>query len=60
MGGVRVSEETHSSLVGYAKELSSIGKTSREETKGEEGDQPEVDVLNLIQMIVSTVDYQFA
>ena len=60
MGGVRVSEETHRSLVGYAKELSSIGMASSAETKGEEGDQQEVDVLNLIQMIVSTVDYQFA
>ena len=55
MGGVRVSEETHRSLVEYAKQLNTIGKSS-----GNEGDQPEVDVLDLLQMIVSTVDYQFA
>ena len=55
MGGVRVSEETHRSLVEYAKELNTIAKGS-----GNEGDQQEVDVSNLLQMIVSTVDYQFA
>ena len=55
MGGIRVSEETHRSLVEYAKELNAIGKGS-----GTEGDQQEVDVSNLLQMIVSTVDYQFA
>ena len=55
MGGVRVSEETHRSLVEYAEELNAVGKIS-----GSEGDQPDVDVLDLLQMIVSTVDYQFA
>ena len=55
MGGVRVSDETHRSLVEYAKELNAFGK----DTAGE-GDQDQVDVLDLLQMIVSTVDYQFA
>jgi len=55
MGGVRVSDETHRSLVEYAKELNKFGK----DTAGE-GDQDQVDVLDLLQMIVSTVDYQFA
>ena len=55
MGGVRVSEETHRSLVEYAKELNAICQGS-----GSEGDQQKVDVLDLLQMIVSTVDYQFA
>ncbi len=55
MGGVRVSDETHRSLVEYAKELNTFGK----DTAGE-GDQDQVDVLDLLQMIVSTVDYQFA
>ena len=58
MGGVRVSVETRNSLVGYAKELNTmdtrVGESSRE------ADQQQVDVLNLLQMIVSTVDYQFA
>ena len=55
MGGVRVSEDTHRSLVEYVQELKAIGKDS-----DSEGDQKEEDVLNLLQMIVSTVDYQFA
>ena len=55
MGGVRVSEETHRSLVEYVKELNNIGKIT-----GSEGDQQDVDVVDLLQMIVSTVDYQFA
>jgi len=55
MGGVRVSEETHRSLVEYVVDLKALGKGS-----GSEGNQPEVDVLDLLQMIVSTVDYQFA
>ena len=55
MGGVRVSDETHRSLVEYVKELNKFGK----DTAGE-GDQDQVDVLDLLQMIVSTVDYQFA
>ena len=38
-----------------ARELDTIGKASKTE-----GGQQEVDVLNLLQMIVSTVDYQFA
>ena len=55
MGGVRVSEETHRSLVKYISELDAIGQES-----GSEVDEQESDVLNLLQMIVSTVDYQFA
>ena len=55
MGGVRVSEETHRSLVEYTKDL----ETMDNDPNGE-GDQREADVLNLLQMIVSTVDYQFA
>jgi len=55
MGGVRVSEETHRSLMEYTKDL----ETMDNDPNGE-GDQREADVLNLLQMIVSTVDYQFA
>jgi hypothetical protein len=58
MGGVRVSAETRNSLVGYAKELNSIDSPVGESSDGT--DQQQVDVLNLLQMIVSTVDYQFA
>ena len=47
--------ETHSLLVAYAKELS----TMRGSATGD-GEEQEVGVLNLLQMIVSTVDYQFA
>ncbi len=59
MGGIRVSVETHRSLVEYAKELNTMGAGSSRDSENE-GDQQEVDVLNLLQMIVSTVDYQFA
>ena len=55
MGGVRVSGETHESLVEYAKEL----KTMRVGT-GTEGVEKDVNVLDLLQMVVATVDYQFA
>jgi uncharacterized protein (DUF1800 family) len=55
MGGVRVSDDTHRSLVDYARQLKVMGDTR----KGD-NDQEPVDVLNLLQMIVSTVDYQFA
>ena len=55
MGGVKVSDETHRSLVEYVDELKALGKGP-----GSEGNQQDVDVLNLLQMIVSTVDYQFA
>jgi len=58
MGGVRVSAETRNSLVGYAKELNSMDSPVGESSNG--ADQQQVDVLNLLQMIVSTVDYQFA
>ena len=55
MGGVRVSDETHHSLVEYAKKLKTMGKGA-----GAEGDEKAVDVRDLLQMIVATVDYQFA
>ena len=55
MGGVRVSDETRHSLVKYAKELKTMGKRA-----GTEGDEKGVGVLELLQMVVSTVDYQFA
>ena len=55
MGGVRVSDETHAGLVAYTEELKTMSKEA-----GAEGDEKEVNVLDLIQMVVSTVDYQFA
>jgi uncharacterized protein (DUF1800 family) len=55
MGGVRVSEETRHSLVEYAKKLKSMRKGSGAEDTGKV-----VDIRDLLQMIVSTVDYQFA
>ena len=55
MGGVRVSDETHAGLVAYTEELKTMSKGA-----GAEGDEKEVNVLDLIQMVVSTVDYQFA
>ena len=58
MGGVRVSDETRHSLVEYTKELNTMSKGAG--TEGEEKDEKGVDVVDLLQMIVSTVDYQFA
>ena len=55
MGGVRVSDETRHSLVEYAKELNTMSKGA-----GAEDDEKGVDVLDLLQMVVSTLDYQFA
>ena len=55
MGGVRVSDKTHHSLVEYAKELKTLSKGA-----GAAGDEKRVNVLDLLQMVVSTVDYQFA
>ena len=60
MGGVRVSEETHHSLVEYAKELKFMNQGAGGEGSGTEDDEKEVNVLDLLQMVVSTVDYQFA
>ena len=51
MGGIRVSGETHDSLVEFTKELKTM--------EGAEGEEKEVDVLNLLQIVVSTVDSQF-
>ena len=49
LGGISVSEQTYASLIDYAGELRDI--------KDEGG---EVGAHNLLQMIASTVDYQFA
>ena len=51
MGGLRVSDETRRLLVEYARDLNAVRL---------ENEENQVDVLNLLQMIVSTVDYQFA
>ena len=50
LGGIKVSEQTHDSLVAYAKELGSIDSGDGEDSVG---------VHNLLQMTASTVDYQF-
>ena len=47
MGGLKVSETTYNSLVSYTKELKAV----TDDTVG---------VHNILQMLVSTVDYQFA
>ena len=51
LGGVTVSESTYDGLVAYATDLA--------RAKSEE-DAESVGVHNLLQMIASTVDYQFA
>ena len=51
MGGLRVSKDTYDSLVAYTRELNDITQ---------ENDAEKVGVHNLLQMIASTVDYQFA
>ena len=51
MGGIGVGEDTYGSLVTYTGQLNDIAK--------EEGAE-EVGLHNLLQMIASTVDYQFA
>jgi len=55
MGGLRVSDDTHNLLVAYTKKLSEMNEGS-----SGDGEEQEVGVLPLLQMIVSTVDYQFA
>ena len=47
MGGLKVGEATYQSLISYTKELKEVA----DETVG---------VHNILQMLVSTVDYQFA
>ena len=47
MGGLNVSESTYQSLVSYTKELKEVADDA-------------VGVHNVLQMLVSTVDYQFA
>ena len=47
MGGLKVSETTYQSLVAYTKELQGAADSA-------------VGVHNILQMLVSTVDYQFA
>ena len=51
MGGINVSDTTYKSLVAYTKELQNV--------EGEE-DSDAVGVHNVLQMLASTVDYQFA
>jgi len=46
--------------VKYVSELNAIGPESVDQESGNEVDRQESDVLSLLQMIVSTVDYQFA
>ena len=60
MGGFAISEETRRSLVEYAKQLDTMESGSDGEDSENQDDQEGADVLNLLQMIVSTVDYQFA
>ena len=47
MGGIKVSETTYQSLVSYTKDLKEVADDA-------------VGVHNVLQMLVSTVDYQFA
>ncbi len=49
MGAIQVSEKTYDALVAYTEEL-----------KGMQNDSESVGIHNLLQMIASTVDYQFA
>jgi Protein of unknown function (DUF1800) len=51
MGAIQVSEPTYEALVTYTKELQGMQHNGGQETPG---------VHNLLQMIASTVDYQFA
>ncbi len=51
MGAIQVSEKTYDALVSYTEELKGMQADSGPETTG---------VHNLLQMIASTVDYQFA
>ena len=51
MGGGKVSDATYESMVSYTKELKGM-------TDGDESD--DVGVHNVLQMLASTVDYQFA
>ncbi len=51
MGAIGVSESTYNSLVSYTKELSEIR---------DENGADSVGVHNVLQMLASTVDYQFA
>ena len=51
MGGVKVSESTYASLVSYTKELKELKDAGSTEATG---------VHNVLQMLASTVDYQFA
>ncbi|MCH8064034.1 MAG: DUF1800 domain-containing protein [Chloroflexi bacterium] len=57
MGGLRVGKDTYDSLVTYTKQLSEITKEGDAE---QENDAEKVGVHNLLQMIASTVDFQFA
>ncbi|ETX08505.1 DUF1800 domain-containing protein [Candidatus Entotheonella palauensis] len=50
MGAIRVSEKTREALVAYTDDLKRMQRENGEETAG---------IHNLLQMIASTVDYQF-
>ncbi|ETW92747.1 MAG: hypothetical protein ETSY1_42320 [Candidatus Entotheonella factor] len=50
MGAIQVSEQTHAALVAYTDELKGMKSEDGDETSG---------IHNLLQMIASTVDYQF-
>ncbi|MDA1228546.1 MAG: hypothetical protein BZY79_01635 [SAR202 cluster bacterium Casp-Chloro-G4] len=51
MGGVKVSDATYESMISYAKELKDLKDNDESEDVG---------VHNILQMLASTVDYQFA
>ena len=51
MGSVKVSENTYESLIAYTKELKELEDGDDSDSKG---------VHNVLQMLASTVDYQFA
>ena len=51
MGAVQVSEATYDSMISYTKELKDLKSKD---------DAEEVGIHNILQMLASTVDYQFA
>ena len=57
MGGLSVGKDTYDSLVTYTRQLSEITK---DDDAGQDDATEQVGVHNLLQMIASTVDFQFA
>ena len=51
MGAVQVSEATYDSMISYTKDLKDLKSKD---------DAEEVGIHNILQMLASTVDYQFA